>query len=37
MLTDSEVKNLINSLKNCQKEIPNEIPLIGKIKDDTQL
>ncbi|ANY14370.1 hypothetical protein BCY75_05660 [Latilactobacillus curvatus] len=35
MLTDSEVRNLINSLKNCQKEIPNEIPLIGKIKDDT--
>lgn len=34
-LSDDEVQNLINSLKNCEKRFPNEMPLIGRIKDDT--
>lgn len=34
-LTDNEVKILINELKNCQKALPNDTPLIGRIKDDT--
>lgn len=36
-LTDTEVKRLIDSLKNCQKQIPADTPLIGKIKDDTPI
>ena len=35
VLTDIEVKRLIKSVKLCQKQIPNETPLIGRIKDDT--
>lgn len=34
-LSKSEVTVLIKSLKNCEKEIPGEMPLIGRIKDDT--
>lgn len=34
-LNDQEIQILLNSLKKCQKEIPDDIPLIGKIKDDT--
>lgn len=34
-LTDQEVNRLIKSLKNCEKSISGETPLIGRIKDDT--
>ncbi|MFC6179984.1 DUF6978 family protein [Lactiplantibacillus daowaiensis] len=34
-LTDLEVNQLINSVKKCERSIPGETPLIGRIKDDT--
>ena len=34
-LTDIQVKNLINSLKYMKEKLPSEMPVIGKIKDDT--
>jgi hypothetical protein len=34
-LTDNEVKELLQSLKRCTRQIPEDMPLIGRIKDDT--
>lgn len=34
-LTDIQVKNLIHSLKHMKGKLPSEMPVIGKIKDDT--
>lgn len=34
-LSESEVKQLLSSIKNCTKAIPGDTPIIGKIKDDT--
>ncbi|WP_347131613.1 DUF6978 family protein [Lactiplantibacillus plantarum] len=34
-LTGTEVSQLINSVKKCERQIPGETPFIGKIKDDT--
>ncbi|MGM0145318.1 hypothetical protein IGJ94_001880 [Enterococcus sp. AZ153] len=34
-LIDIQVKNLINSLKYMKEKLPSEMPVIGKIKDDT--
>lgn len=34
-LTDNQVQQLLASLKNCTRPIPNEVSLIGKIRDET--
>lgn len=34
-LTDTEVNQLIHSVKKCERQIPGEMPFIGRIKDDT--
>lgn len=34
-LTDTQVENLIHSLKLMKESLPSEMPILGKIKDDT--
>ncbi|MFC6322625.1 DUF6978 family protein [Companilactobacillus baiquanensis] len=34
-LSEDQVQRLLQSLKKCVKAIPNDTPIIGRIKDDT--